>query len=505
MNFIKKHTTMKNTVIILSAILMLQGFYSCTLDYLPADGIEQEQAFQKIEDARSMRNAFYLALRGTTNGEYFYATDIQADLLNATLSYGNVGGFLYSWELYPSDYTVEALWAGPYGYLKNVNNFLDNVDKIVTADSTEKAELAGYISEAHLTRAILYRSLILRYAKDYEPATAATDLGVPLVLHYNITERPARATVAEVYDQIFADIDSAKVALTRAGAQNAKYLTKDCITALEAQVYLETHQYTKAAAAATELISSNTYPLVTTRAALNTMWTNDQSSEIIFQPVSTEPSEATNSLGIYISSNGTVNRPYYVPQQWVVDLFGATNADIRKGVFIRQYEIEVLGVKYPGVWLVGKYPGNPTLYTGTSNYAHCPKVFRIAEMYLIKAEALAWNGDATESDALAALNALRNARGLASITVYGNALKQAIQEERTREMLCEGTRLYDLKRWKLGVTRNAPQNAAFVVTSPAEKTIDLHKAADDNLFIWGIPRNDILSNPNLQQNPGWGS
>ncbi|MDR0729720.1 MAG: RagB/SusD family nutrient uptake outer membrane protein [Prevotellaceae bacterium] len=497
---------MKKIVIILSVILMLQGFYFCTLDYLPAGSVEQEQAFQKIGDARSLRNYLYLALRGTANGEYFYATDIQSDLLNATLSYGNVGGLLYSWELYPSDYTIEALWAGPYGALKNVNNFLDKADLIVTKDSTEAAELASYVSEAHLTRAILYRSLILRYAKDYEPATAAEDLGVPLVLHYDVTERPARATVAEVYDQIFADIAAAKVALTKAGEQNAKYLTKDCITALEAQVYLETHQYTLAAAAADRLISSDVYPLVTTRSALTTMWTNDQSTEIIFQPVSTEPSEATNALGIYISFNGSVNRPYYVPQQWVVDLFGSNNADIRKGVFINQYEIDIVGIKYPNVWLVSKYPGNPALYTGTtSNYAHCPKVFRIAEMHLIKAEALAWNGAATEAGALAALNVLRNARGLASITVYGDALKQAIQEERTREMLCEGTRLYDLKRWKLGVERKAPQNAAFVVTAPAEKTINLRKAADDDFFVWGIPRNDILANPNIKQNPGWGS
>ncbi|MDR2362024.1 MAG: RagB/SusD family nutrient uptake outer membrane protein [Prevotellaceae bacterium] len=496
---------MKKIVIILSVILILQGFYSCTLDYLPAGSIEQEQAFQKIGDARALRNYLYLALRGTSNGAYFYATDIQADLLNATLSYGNVGGLLYSWELYPSDYTVEALWAGPYSSLKNINNFIDRADQIVTKDSTEAAELAGYISEAHLTRAILYRSLILRYAKDYEPATAAEDPGVPLVLHYDITERPARATVAEVYDQIFVDIAAAEVALIKAGEQNAKYLTRDCITALKAQVYLETHQYMQAAQAADRLISSDVYPLVTTRSALNTMWTNDQSSEIIFQPVSTEPSEATNEFGIYISFNGSVNRPYYVPQQWVVDLFGSNNADIRKGVFINQYEIDIVGVKYPDVWLVSKYPGNPALYTGYSNYAHCPKVFRIAEMHLIKAEALAWNGASTEPDALAALNVLRTKRGLATITAYGDELKREIQEERTREMLCEGTRLYDLKRWKLGVERKAPQNTAFVITVPAEKTINLRKAAGDDFFVWGIPRNDILANPNIKQNPGWGS
>jgi hypothetical protein len=491
---------MKKILLVISLFALL-GTYSCELDYLPYNAIEQQEAFKTIKDARTLRNYFPLIVRNSLLGEYYYATDIQADLLNATLSYGNVQGFLYSWDLYASDYTVENLWYGPYSRLKNVNNFIDNAPSIATETDEEAAELAQYISEAYLTRAILYRALVLRYAKDYEPATAADDPGVPLVLTYDINEKPARATVAEVYEQIFKDIAAAKTSLTVPGEQNAKYLTVDCITALEAQVYLETHQYSEAAAAAATLISSNRYPLITTQPALAAAWTNDTGTETIFQPASLDPSDLGNRMPYYINDNDTDVAPLYVPQQWVVDLFD--NNDIRKGVFIDQYDIKIQGTAYPGVWLISKYPGNPALYSGSiSNYAHSPKAFRIAELYLIRAEALAQSA-ATEGDALVALNALRDARGLTGVATSGDALKRDIQEERTREMLCEGTRLYDLKRWKLGVERRTPQNTAFVITAPVEKTTELQKNAGDDRFVWGIPTNDIQTNPNLEQNPGW--
>ncbi|MBE0674021.1 MAG: RagB/SusD family nutrient uptake outer membrane protein, partial [Bacteroidales bacterium] len=79
----------------------------------------------------------------------------------------------------------------------------------------------------------------------------------------------------------------------------------------------------------------------------------------------------------------------------------------------------------------------------------------------------------------------------------------AVKEERLRELLCEGTRIDDLKRWKMGFTRGTPQNTAFlnVGTDFNLKTV----LATDDKFVWGIPTNDLTTNPNLatSQNPGW--
>lgn len=492
---------MKKIILFISAVALI-GLSSCELDYYPAGTIEQQQAFETVKDAKALRNQIYVGVRNSFNGAYYYATEIQADMTNATLSYGNVNGGLYRWELYSSDYTVRDLWQAPYSRMANINNFLDNIGNITPANDADAATLKLYTAEVHLARAILYRSLILRYAKDYEPSTAAEDLGVPLVLHYDINAKPARATVEQVYQQILTDIAAAKNGLTTTGKQNSVYLTVDCIAALEAQVYLEMHRYTDAITAADGLITSGRYPLITSAATLTSMWTNDAGTETIFQPVFYDKTDGlANATGEYIGYNGTVYSPRFVPEKWVVDLFATT--DIRRTAFLKQFDITINDVKYAGVWLINKFPGNPNLFTTAySNYVNSPKVYHIGEMYLIKAEALAWNGQ--DGDALDALNELRTKRGLTAATgLTGQALKQEILNERTRELLCEGTRLYDLKRFKLPLARTAPQNAAFVVTTPAEKTINLRKEVGDDLFVWGVPQNDMQTNSNLVQNPGW--
>ena len=163
-----------------------------------------------------------------------------------------------------------------------------------------------------------------------------------------------------------------------------------------------------------------------------------------------------------------------------------------------------MGADYSDIICVNKYPGNPALFTtATTNYAHKPKIFRIAEMYLINAEAAA-QISGSEATALSSLNAIRTARGLTALTgLTGTNLLNAVKEERTRELMFEGNRIDDLKRWKLGFERKTPQNINIIVTGADynQKVV----AAGDNKFVWGIPTNDITTNPAIanQQNPGW--
>ncbi len=103
---------------------------------------------------------------------------------------------------------------------------------------------------------------------------------------------------------------------------------------------------------------------------------------------------------------------------------------------------------------------------------------------------------------LTTLNLLRTARGLTALSgVAGTALMGAIKDEWVREMLCEGTRLDDLKRWKMGVTRKTPQNLSLITPGAdfEQKSIPV----GDDKFVWGIPANDITTNPNIVQNKGW--
>lgn len=476
---------------------------SCNLDRFPYDSIEQSQSFQTVKDATSLNNGLYSILKGRVYGIYTYSTDVQADLLNATLDFGNRNGSPHKWTTFlADDYTIRDSWTGYYYAITNVNNFLDNVDKIVTTVAADAATISLFKGEAYLMRAYYYHQLVLLWAKDYEPATAATDPGVPLILKFDITLRPKRSTVAEVYTQILADIAQAKTLLTTTGVKSSTKLTKDCITALEARVQLCMHNYSGAVTTANSLISSGTYPLINTAAALKAMWINDNSTEVIFQLFASQPSELANANSIYLGFNPTLNKyvPDFVPQKWVIDLYD--DADIRKQVYLEKKVLYIQGTTFNDIYCINKYPGNPTLFTAaTTNYQQKPKVFRVAEMYLISAEAAA-QAPATEVAALTTLNQLRTARGLTALSgLTGTALMNSIKDERLRELLCEGNRLDDLKRWKMGMVRKAPQNLNLI--TPGADFEQKSVPAGDPKFVWGIPANDITTNPNLVQNVGW--
>jgi len=236
---------------------------------------------------------------------------------------------------------------------------------------------------------------------------------------------------------------------------------------------------------------------------MNAMWTTDLAREVIMQAFVSRPNELPNVNGIYLGFVPATGKftPDFVPSQWVVDKYD--NADIRKAAYFQRKLLTIQGVDYPNIWLVNKYAGNPALFTGaTTNYAHAPKVFRVAELYLISAEAAARAGAATEPAALTRLNSLRVARGLPALAaISGATLIDAIKDERFRELAFEGFRLWDLKRWNEGFTRSAPQNLAFINVGANYNTLSVPAGADK--FTWGVPTRDMTTNPNLVQNAGW--
>jgi starch-binding outer membrane protein, SusD/RagB family len=243
---------MKNIIKYITVVVIMITAFSCDLDKYPYNAIEQSQSFKTVADAGAIRNGLYANLRGRLYGIYTFSTDVQADMLNATLDFGNRNGFPHRWDGFlDTDYTIRDIWQAYYSALVNVNNAITNLPSITTTTEAEAATLNAYIGEAYLMRAFYYHQLILRWGKAYNPATASSDPGVPLVLTFDVTLKPARASVAEVYTQILADIAEAKSKLAGvAGAANSNKLTIDAAVALEARVHLHMRNWSAAATAA---------------------------------------------------------------------------------------------------------------------------------------------------------------------------------------------------------------------------------------------------------------
>ena len=207
----------------------------------------------------------------------------------------------------------------------------------------------------------------------------------------------------------------------------------------------------------------------------------------------------TNSIYLGVVGGQSFIRPDFIPSQWVVDMYDAT--DFRKQTYLSQRTVEQDGTTYPNIWVVNKYPGNPALFTGAvTNYQHGPIVFRIGEMYMISAESAL---NIPGGDALTPLNKIRVARNLPASTATGPALNQAVRDERFRELAFEGFRLDDLRRWNEGFTRRSPQNTALLNTG-SDFTTQTQPAGSDK-FTWGIPTNELTINAAMrgQQNSGW--
>ncbi len=488
---------------IATGLFILAGTTSCKKinDLNPHDAIALGTAFQSISDAQKWDAGVYNALRGNFDMSHS-VTDIQADELSISLSEGNANAGQYKWGAFFGADSPAGYWESYYNAIANIDAAIAGFPGIKTTNATDAASLQQYTGDMYLARAYYFHRLVLRWAKSYNPSTAATDPGIPLVLTYNVYAKPARATVKATYAQILSDITAAEGLLAnQSGSQGAIYFNIDVATALEARVRLDMQDWAGAYTAASKLIAGGNYPLISTLAGFQSYWTNDGTQESIYQSFANTTTE--QPLGSYPYLNFTASlsacNPSYIP---TLSIYGQyQNSDIRKGTYFATEPVNINGVS-GNLILINKYPGNPAYYVGStvSTYQNAPKPFRIAEMYLIAAEAAANNSD--PGDALTALNTLHQARtGTAYTGLTGTALTDTIRSERTRELAFEGFRLDDLERWNTGFTRSDPQNTNFLLTG--SNTVTLSIAAGDYQFVWAIPSNDMTLNPNLTQNPGW--
>ncbi len=482
------------------ALVFAFGTASCELDRFPADQIEQTQAFKTVQDAQNLNRGLYNMLRGRREGIFAFTSEVQSDWLNATIEFGNRNGSPHRMDetFLAGDLNLSNIWQAYYQLIANINNFLDNIGKVATTNQAQIDEVNNLTGQAHLMRALIYHELVIHWAKPYNAATAATDLGVPLVLTFNVTLRPARATVENVYQQILRDITQAKTLMPPGGIPRSERFTHDAALALEARVRLHMRDWPGVVAAAQPLITSNRYILLNTAAGLQQMWVNDMGTESIVQLFAslTELGVANN---IYwgFNPNPQFWRPDFVPQQWAIDIYDS--ADLRRAIFMQPRNLVMGGIAYQNIFVFGKFPGNPALFTGVTNHQHRSKVFRIAETILNLAEA---QFHVNPTDARTTLNLLRVARNLPALTTNTDLLTH-IQHERFRELVGEGFRLNDLKRWGMGVVRHDPQSTAFIMTGSSFHQMSV--PATFPKLIWGIPTNELITNPNIanQQNPGW--
>ena len=509
-----KNIYTKISTIALAALMLA----SCDLNLFPEASIVYDPDkgfFTQEADVDGARNMLYSNFRATSGGSHVYLEELMFDSFNATANFGNNMGSIHRTDasFNASDQDVESFWGNYYITIKNYNITID-------AAETAPAELFEYArfvkGEACAARAYAYLQLTRHFGPKYDEATADVDLCVPLVLHYDQNARPARNTMEEVYDQILEDLDSAYVILTDYEVENAPnslYFTPDAVKAMMARALLDTGDYQAAADTAVSVINSAAaYTLSDSAESLDKLRSEDAGTEAIMS-LYASMTEGAISYAMFTSYDKdnlnedgggySYKNPYFIPSKALLDLY-ETN-DYRKIAWFTQttaIPVNIDGSLYYDIFLFTKYAGNPNFNAaGFANGLVSSKPFLISEMYLIAAEGYYRAGG--DSEAKKYLNMLQVKRK-ASPTSLNEA---TIQKEWLRETVCEGLRLSNMKRWEIGFEGRAPQTkaAGLIVDMPKSSYSEKAMKPDDRAMCWPIPTYERKINPNLVQNPGYGT
>lgn len=478
-----------------AVILVVTFSMNACLEKTPGDYILEGEAMNTFNDAEQTLTGIYSSFMGGAlySGYLTLCPDIQSDLVYAIDGYSNAFGNHWLWDIYSTNSEIESIYAALYTVIGRCNFYLDQVEKVRQSltDDAYIQTLDYYTGEVYCARALAYSELVKCFCKAYDPSTADTDLGVVIRSKYFEKEPVKRATLKESYEFILSDLAKAQEMLDEENDRyNAAYFTNAAAHAINARVALYMQDWDQAIYHSSKLLNNETggYELATSSmysggmTYIDFLWNYDSSFEVIWKVGYTETSYGypTGSVFLNFTNDYTYYYPDYVPAQWALNLYQA--GDTRYDAYFADLQT---GYSHQLKWpLLVKYYGNQDLMSIYVYHTNMPKPLRLAEQYLIRAEAYCQKGDYAKASA--DLTALRQSRYTSggNISVNQTNWLQTISDERVRELYMEGFRLHDLKRWNMGFERTPQAN------SLAEGST-MKVPAGDPLFVWPIPKHEI--------------
>jgi starch-binding outer membrane protein, SusD/RagB family len=449
------------------------GGCSKDIDLKPTDVIDQTKAFQSVSDLDKGAIGAYAALSW---GNSTYVGSIMSDEARISPENRGQGQFLHKWTHVSNDGDAARAWNNLYVVIDRVNRILTAIPTITANGATEQALKDRVQGEMLALRAFCHFELWRWYAPKYDPAA----LGVPYMTVSKISS-PARDVTSTVFQKLEADLVAAK-ALIPATFLDVTRLTKSAVSATQARVALYKGDWDAAIAFSTEVITA--VPL-SNRTIFPSIWNDASNGEVVFKVK--RVSGQTNTF--WQDTNGDV---FYGLSYKLLSLYTSPATDIR---FSTYYTIANRGAGKDSM-LVKKYASS----VAGGAFVSDEKVFRTAEMILIRAEANARkNSPATLTAATADYNALRTQRISPYTNVTDFATQTAalaeIENERMRELCFEGHRYFDLKRNAQDIVRSDLDAGGAASTFKTLPSTNFR-------YLLPIPQAEIFANKNMVQNPG---
>ena len=444
----------------LAAVALLASAAACD-HVLQTEPYTQVPAEQEIVDAATARGALVGAYDGLqSDGTYGLDVELLGDMPSDNARWAGTYQFLGDMvdnRVAADNPEVLSMWRGLYQEVARDNVILAKVPGVGGLTDDERNDILG---QAYFLRALSFHDLVKFWGAVPTPTTPAASAAEAAAY--------TRTPVDQVYAQILADLDEAQQRIQN--TDDTRRATVMAAEALRARVLLYKASLPNGSAADLQgaLDAANT--VLAGRDTLTVPYadlfsaTGQDTEEDIFR-VSFTAAEY-NDLGYYWLRAG---RHEAEPSVDLVNSY--ETGDVRKGVTLQARSSS-------------RYQG--TKFPTTSGTEH-PHVIRLAEVVLIKAEALARQGQL--GPAVDEYNKVRVRAGLAphvlgvDVTTQQEVL-DAITTERRHELALEGDRWPDLVR--LGL---------------AESVKGFSDRPGQALF--PLPQRELTTSPGLTQNPGY--
>lgn len=453
----------KIKVLGLFALFSIVGCDSFVAVETPNSQLTGVTVFEDRTTANAALIAIYSKLRdtgllaGNANGSGV-CMGLYADELTYYGAANDNTSFIFNNTMLAATPMAAQLWNESYHQIYCANAVLYGCENSTGLSSADKNQ---FIGEALFVRALVHFYLVNLYGD--VPYITTTD--------YEVNRLISRMPTDEVYSNIIADLQQA-ISLLPEGhvAPDRVRPNRSAASALLARVFLYTGNWAAASNEASAVLNNAEYVWETD---IDKVFLKDCTATI-WQLSPKLEGDNTDEGSVFVFQTGP---PPFVGLRGELYNSFATN-DLRKSHWIASV------TDGTNTWYhANKYKQNTN--TGTS--VEYSIIFRMAELYLIRAEARARQGELT--GAKEDLDKVRNLAGLPNTTATTSTeLIAAVLEERRFELFTEhGHRFFDLKR-------TGAVDIVLPVLKLGWNSTDVH---------WPIPETELLANPNLTPNPGY--
>lgn len=389
---------------------------------LPKSQLYAGTVFQEFGTADAAITNIYSKIRdsgiltGSSSGIYFQL-GLYADELTWYGSPASASHNFFDNSLLPNTSTVGEYWNSTYNQIYAANAIIEGSKASLSLSLTQKKQLEG---EALFLRALLHFYLVNLYGSI--PYIKTTD--------YKLNKEVRKLSQDEIYSLTRLDLENSLELLTDTDQNSSRIRpSKSAAVALLARVYLYSGLWAEASNAASAVINkSETYILED----LNKVFLKE-SRETIWQLQPSVAGKNTDEAGAFVFLSGPP--PLTALSAVLVNTFSP--GDKRRNNWIGS----VSNASFSWFYAYKYKKNNPTAVS-----TEFPIVLRLAEQYLIRAEARAEHGDLIGS--LEDLNKVHTRAGLQPLANMDkeSLLLQVLQERRLEFFTEYGHRFFDLKR-----------------------------------------------------------